>query len=252
VARCNGLLAALPPGALVALLPHLSPLDVRKGTIIYNPDTPIEAVYFPISGMISLVANLVSGTQAEVGIIGHEGMLGMSLLSGNDMSYVEATVQMPGTLMRMTTIKFRREIASNGALRELLTQYTEVMQVQVMQLAACNGHHPVEQRLARCLLMAHDRVYGDTVHLTQEGMAMMLGVLRPSISIAAAEMQRLKLIHYAAGHITVLDRPGLEEASCECYAAVKTRLIDLLGKREVRFHEAIRMQPAVTSADHVP
>ena len=237
IATCNGLLAALPPNELAALLPHLGAVDVLNGKIIYSSDSAIEAVYFPISGMISLFTTLVDGAQAEVGIIGHEGMLGMSLLSGDDTSYVEAIVEMPGTLLRMTAIKFRREIATNGSLRELLSRYTEVKRAQVMQTAACNGHHALVQRLAFFLLMAHDRVDGDKVHFTQEVLATMLGVLRPTISIAAAELQRTKLIRYASGHIMVLDRLGLEEASCECYAAVQARMIALLGATKVRFHK---------------
>jgi CRP-like cAMP-binding protein len=237
LAICNGLLAALPSNDLAALLLHLGAVDVLNGNIIYSSDSVIEAVYFPVSGMISLFTNLADGAQAEVGIIGHEGMLGMSLLSGDDKSYVEAIVEMPGTLLRMTAIRFRREIAINGSLRELLTRYMEVKRAQVMQTAACNGHHALVQRLAFFLLMAHDRVDGDKLHFTQEVMATMLGVLRPAISIAAAELQRTKLIRYASGRITGLDRAGLEKASCECYAAVQARMIALLGATEVRFHK---------------
>ena len=230
LASRNGLLAALPNAALAALLPYLSEVEALKGSELYQSDGRIGAVYFPVSGMILLVTNLDAGAQAEVGMIGREGMLGMSLLSGSNTSYVDAIVQMPGMLLRMSAINFRREIAKNGPLRELLTHYTEVKRAQIMQTAACNGRHPLEQRLARWLLMAHDRSSDDTVHLSQELIARMLGVQRPSISIAAAQLQRANLIHYAAGHITVHDRPGLEAASCDCYAAVQERFAALLGK----------------------
>ena len=214
-------------------------MDAPKGKVIHNSSIDIEAVYFPVSGMISLVANLDDGAQAEVGIIGREGMLGMSLLSGYNKPYVEAIVPMHATLLELPVRTFRREIAADGPLRELLTRYCEAMQAQLMQTAACNGRHPLEQRLARWLLMAHDRVVGDTVHLSQEFLAMMLGVLRPTVSIAAAELQREKLIRYAAGHITMLDRAGLEGASCACYAAVQARFEALLGKVEAPKRELV-------------
>ena len=182
--------------------------------------------------MISLVAVMQNGDRAEVGVIGREGMVGVPLISGVDTSYVEAMVQMSCTLLRMAASDFRQEMDANRPLRAVMCRYSEAMQSQIMQTAACNKRHPLEQRLVRWLLMAHDRADHDEVPLTQEFLSMMLGVLRPTISIAAAALQRQKLIEYAAGQITVLDRAGLEKASCECYAVVQRRFVALLGEAE--------------------
>ena len=224
----NRLLASLPADMMAALLPRLSPVILTLKQVIYSPDTPIEAVYFIETGMISLVNDMEDGTQAEVGVIGREGMLGMPLLAGVNTSFVEAQVQLPGTALRMTAQNFTSEIDTNAPLRRLLLRYNEALQAQVMQTAACNVNHDLEQRLARWLLMAHDRAEGDELSLTQDLMAIMLGVHRPSITVTAGILQRAGLIRYAGGRVTVLDRPSLEAASCECYAAVQKRFEILL------------------------
>ncbi len=225
----NRLLASLPSDVLARLLPKLSPVVLTMRQELYNPDDTIEAAYFPEAGMISLVSNLDDGMQAEVGIIGQEGMLGTSLLSGVDTSFVEAMVQMPGTALRIGITEFRQELETNAPFRAILLRYNEALQAQVMQTAACNGRHELEQRLARWLLMAHDRADREELPLTQEFMAMMLGVHRPSITVTAGILQRAGLIRYSGGRVTVLDRPSLEAASCECYDAVRQRFAVLLG-----------------------
>jgi CRP-like cAMP-binding protein len=179
--------------------------------------------------MVSMVAELEDGTQAEVGIIGREGVTGTALLAGVETSFVEALVQIPGPALRMEARAFQREIEANAALRTLLFRYHEVLQSQISQTAACNGRHGLEQRLARWLLMAQDRVGEDLLPLTQDFIAMMLGVHRPSITVTAGILQRAGLIRYSAGVITVLDRASLEVSSCECYAAVRRRAATLLG-----------------------
>lgn len=225
----NRLLSSLPPDILAHLLPRLTrvPLDVRQ--IIYAQDGPIEAVYFPESGMISMVNNLDDGMLAEVGIVGREGMAGLAMLSGVETSFVEFMVQLPGSALRMGAREFRQEMEANPALHKRLLHYNEMLQAQIMQTAACNGRHDLEQRLARWLLMAHDRVDGDELPLTQDFIATMLGVHRPGITITAGILQRAGLIRYASGRITVLDRTSLEAASCECYEAVRRRAAVLLG-----------------------
>ena len=225
----NRLLASLPPDVLTALLPKLSSVVLTVRHAFYNSDSAIEAVFFPEAGMFSLVANLDDGTQAEVGIIGHEGMLGVSLLSGIETPFTDSMVQMPGSALRMATRDFRHEVDTNSSFRMLLFRYNEALQAQIMQTAACNGRHGLEQRLARWLLMAHDRADGDELPLTQEFVAMMLGVHRPSISVTAGILQRAGLIRYSGGRITLLDRPSLEAACCECYGAVQRRFATLLG-----------------------
>ena len=225
----NRLLASLPSEVLAGMLPKLNSVVLTLRQPIYNPDSPIEAVYFPESGMFSLVSNLADGMQAEVGIIGFEGMLGVSLLSGIDTPFTESLVQMPGTALRMTVRDFQHELGANAAFRTLLLRYNEALHAQIMQTAACNGRHGLEQRLARWLLMALDRADGKELPLTQEFMAMMLGVHRPSITITAGILQRAGLIHYSGGRVTVIDRPSLEAACCECYGAVQRRFATLLG-----------------------
>ncbi len=225
----NQLLASLPPDALASLLPRLTPVVLVSRQVICKPDEPIDAVYFPESGMFSLVDLLEDGMRAEVGVIGREGMLGMPLLARINTFFVEAQVQMPGTALRMTARDFGEEIEANSALRLLLLRYGEAMQAQVMQTAACNANHGLEQRLARWLLMAHDRAEGDELPLTQDFMALMLGVQRPSITVTAGILQRAGLIRYAAGRVTVLDRSSLEAAACECHGMVQQRFATLLG-----------------------
>jgi len=225
----NRLLAALPSDVLAGLLPKLTPFALVVRQPIYNPETPIEAVYFPEAGMFSLVANLEDGTQAEVGLIGREGMLGISLLSGIDTAFIESMVQMPGTALRMAVRDFQHEMEASPSFRSIILRYNEALQAQIMQTAACNGRHDLEQRFARWLLMAHDRAESEELPLTQEFMAMMLGVRRPSITVTAGILQRAGLIRYAGGRVTLVDRASLEAASCECYDAVKRRYATLLG-----------------------
>ena len=225
----NRLLASLPSDGLGQLMSKLTQVNLGMRQGLYNPGSVIEAVYFPESGMISLVSNLEEGTQAEVGIIGREGMLGTSLLSGEDTSFIEAMVQMPGTALRMGATEFRHELETNAPFRGLVLRYNEALQTQVMQTAACNSRHGLEQRLARWLLMAHDRADRTELPLTQEFMGMMLGVSRPSITITAGILQRAGLIRYSGGRVTVLDRSSLEAGSCECYKVVRSRFNRLLG-----------------------
>ena len=188
----------------------------------------IDTTYFPETCMFSLVVNLTDGTQAEVGVVGREGMLGASLLSGHETSSTESMVQMPGQVLRMSAADFRRELDNSPIFRALMLRYNEALHTQTMQTAACNSRHELEQRLARWLLMAHDRAETDELPLTQEFMAMMLGVHRPSITVIAGVLQRAGMIRYTNGRIKVLDRAGLEAASCECYAAVRSRTAVLL------------------------
>jgi CRP-like cAMP-binding protein len=225
----NRLLTSLPPKVLLDLRPRLVSVDLALRQPLYNSDTAIEAVYFPESGMISMVANLEDGVQAEVGLIGHEGMLGISLMTGVDTPFSESMVQMPGTAWRMGVGDFRREFEANAPFRALLLRYNGALHAQVAQTAACNGRHGLEQRLARWLLMARDRADEDELPLTQEFIAMMLGVHRPSVTVTAGILQRAGLIRYSGGRITVLDRDSLEAASCECYRAVQRRFSVLLG-----------------------
>ena len=193
------------------------------------PDTPIEAVYFVESGWVSLVATLDDGTQAEVGLIGREGMVGLPLITGIDTAFVEAFVQADGIgSCAWKPARFAMPWKKNPTLRNLLFRYLEAMNSQTTQTAACNGRHDLEQRLARWLLMAHDRADGDEFQITQEFLALMLCVYRPSVSVVASTLQRAGMIRYGRGHITVLDRAALEATACDCYSVVKRRFERLL------------------------
>jgi len=226
---CNDLLAALPAANLAELLPKLSRVDLPRRHSLYVTDQPIEAVFFLEAGMVSLVRQLDDGVQAEVGIIGREGMLGIPLLHGVETSFTNCYMQLPGSALQMTAAAFRQEMRSNTALRALLLRYGEAQSDQVSQTTACNGRHGLEQRLARWLLMAHDRADNDELLLTQEFIATMLGVHRPSITLMAGTLQWAGLIRYAGGLITIIDRPNLEASACECYGAVRRRFERVMG-----------------------
>lgn len=219
----NRLLAALSPEMLARLMPRMRNVPLVLRDVLCRPDAVLEAVCFPEDGMISMVTILEDGMQAEVGLIGRKGMLGLSTMSGNPVSFVESIVQMAGTGWCMDVREFRAELDESAELRAVLLRYNDAQLSQVMQTAACNGRHDLEQRLARWLLMVHDRTPGDEMLLTQEFMSVMLGVHRPSITVTAGILQRAGLIRYAKGCVTVLDREALEAASCECYRAVTRR-----------------------------
>ena len=225
----NRLLAALPAEDLARLWPQFEPVEMEQRRILLAPDQPITAVYFPETGWVSMLALLEEGKSAEVGLVGAEGMVGLPLLLGADRSAVEAMIQAPGTMLRLGAGAFRQAVEESPALRTLLLRYTLAFQQQVTQTAACNGHHALDQRLARWLLMAHDRAGGDEFPMTQEFLAMMLCVHRPGVTVAARLFQQAGLIRYGQGHITVIDRAGLEAAACECYGAVRRQFEQLLG-----------------------
>lgn len=229
----NRLLTALPADALARVLPRLTPVDLPLRATLCAAEAPIEQVYFPEAGMVSLVAELEEGTRQEVGIVGREGMVGTPLVFGVETAFTEMMVQLPGSALRMAAPAFRRELDESPPFRALMLCYCEAANSQIAQTAVCNGRHGLEQRLARWLLMAHDRFEDDAVPLTQDFMAIMLGVHRPSITVVAGILQRSGLIRYANGLITVLDRHSLEGASCECYAIVQRRFVRLLGHTEL-------------------
>jgi CRP-like cAMP-binding protein len=202
-------------------------LKIREGLLA--PDRPIEAVYFVESGWVSLVASLEDGAQAEVGLTGREGMVGLPLIVGIDTPFVEAFVQADGSALTMEAGAFRNAMQEEPELRNLLFRYLEAMHSQTTQTAACNGRHDLEQRLARWLLMAHERADGDEFQITQDFLALMLCVYRPSVSVAVRTLQRAGMIRSRRGRMTVLDRGALEDTACDCYAVVKRRFDRLLG-----------------------
>jgi CRP-like cAMP-binding protein len=195
-------------------------VSLTYGDILCESGKQIRHVYFPNSGIVSLLTSVDGHASVEVGLVGSEGMAGMGLFLGIGISPVRMLVQGSGTAIRMKAASFRAEIKRNPALRRELNYYLYAFMAQVSQTAACNRHHQLDKRLARWLLMTHDRMQSNTFLLTQEFLAHMLGVRRVGVTKAAGLLQKKKLIRYSRGHITILDRKGLERASCRCYAAV--------------------------------
>lgn len=225
----NRLLAALPPEDLAWLKPKLEPVQFALRDVIHAANARIDAIYFPQVGWASMIALLDDGRSAEVGLAGREGIIGLPLLFGSDRSLVESIVQSPGTMSRLSAEAFAESLDHSAALRALLLRYALAFQQQVTQTAACNGHRALDQRMARWLLMAHDRTIGDEFPMTHEFLAMMLCVHRPGVTITARLFQRAGLIRYGNGKMTVKDRLGLQAASCECYATVSREHERLLG-----------------------
>lgn len=216
----NQLLAALPKKAYEAVERHLEEIPLVFEEILYDPRMVISDVYFPNSGIVSLIASL-NGSTLEVGLVGREGMLGLAVSMGVDTSQNRAVVQGAGSAMRMKATAFRRESNKGGALSRVLQRYSHSLLTQVTQAAVCNQFHKVDARMARWLLMTHDRMGTDEFELTQEFLSNMLGVRREGVSRAAGDLQKRKLIAYARGHVKVLDRAGLERTSCGCYEIIR-------------------------------
>ena len=216
----NRLLGSLPRPARQRMLQRCEPVELAFGTILSEPGEHIRHVYFPTGGFISLIAALADQASLEVGLIGNEGMHGVSLALGVDTSPMRALVQGSGSALRMPAAVFRGELERSPTLRRHLDRYVYVLLAQLAQTAACTCFHVLEARLARWLLMTHDRAHADHFYLTHALLSNMLGVRRSGVTRAAGALQRRKLIHYSRGDVTVLDRKGLEKASCECYAAV--------------------------------
>ena len=216
----NELIAGLPAKERVGLLANCEPVDLVFGDILYEADRPIEHVYFPLKGFISLVTLLEERLPLEMALIGSEGMLGATLTLGVKTAPMHAVVQGAGTALRMSGTQLIRILRDSPALHRTLDSYLYVSLAQLTQSFACTRFHEIEPRLARWLLMTHDRAHADHFHLTHEYLAAMLGVRRSGVSIAAGALQLRKLIRYSRGEISILNRKGLEAASCGCYAAM--------------------------------
>jgi len=217
----NNLLAALPRKDYLGLLDGFEPVTLTYGTVLYEPDEPISHVFFPVDCLVSLLTT-VEGRQAmEVGLVGREGMVGISLALGMDVSSVRALVQGTGTAMRMKAARFHKGFEHCLPLQRELYRYTYVKLAMARQTVACNRFHPIEARLARWLLMTSDRLLSQEFVLTQEFLGDMLGVLRAAVNRAAGSFQQRNLIGYRRGKIKILDRKGLEAASCRCYTRIE-------------------------------
>jgi len=225
----NHVLAALPAGDYRRIASRLEQFSFRRGQPLYEPGRPISHVYFPRTGVASIVTRLAEGGTIEIATVGNEGIVGLPAYLGNGNSPTEVMVQISGDAVRMSTRTFRQEIRAVASLRDVVRRYTQARMTQLGQSAACNRVHSIVERCARWLLTSHDRVPGDRFHLTQEFLAEMLGVRRATVTRAAGELKRRGLIDYRRGVVRILDRKGLQKSACECYELIRSEHERLVG-----------------------
>ena len=225
----NHLLAALPVAEFERLAPYLELVPMPLGEALYESGGRLQHVYFPTTSIVSLLYVMEDGASAEIAVVGNEGILGISLFMGGETTPSRAVVQSSGYGYRLQAQLLKQEFNRAGPMLHLLLRYTQALITQMAQTAVCNRHHSVEQQLCRWLLLSLDRLSSKSLTMTQELIANMLGVRREGVTEAAGKLQRTGLIRYNRGHIEVLDRPGLENAVCECYAVVKREFDRLLA-----------------------
>jgi len=225
----NHLLAALPSAEFEALAAHLKLIEMPLGQFLYEPGEQLQHGYFPTTSIVSLHYVMESGASAQSATVGNEGIVGVSLFMGGESTPSSAVVQTGGQGYRLERRVLMQEFNRGSLLQRLLLRYTQGLITQLAQTSACNRHHSVEQQLCRCLLSTLDRLPTNELVMTQDLLAGMLGVRRESVSEAAGNLQRAGVINYRRGHISVLDRAGLEARACECYAVVKQELDRLLA-----------------------
>lgn len=217
----NGLLAALPEADWTRMRPHLTPVAMQLGGVIYESGAQLDYVYFPTTSIVSLLSVMANGASAEIAVVGNDGVVGVALFMGGETTPGRAVVQSAGSAFRMPSRVVKEEFARGGELQLLLLRYTQVLITQMAQTAVCNRHHSIHQQLCRWLLVSLDRLSSPELTMTQGLIANMLGVRREGVTGAAGTLQAQGLISYARGRIKVIDRAGLEAQCCECYAVVK-------------------------------
>jgi CRP-like cAMP-binding protein len=224
----NQLLGALPAADYQRLLPHLEPVDLPLGMVVFESGTKLRHLYFPAAGIVSLLYAMENGASTEIAVIGSEGVVGIALFMGGESTPSRAVVQSVGHGHRLNAAVLKTEFERGGRLQFLLLRYTQALIAQMTQTAVCNRHHSVDQQLCRWLLLSLDRLPSNELKMTQELIANMLGVRREGVTEAAGKLQDAGLIRYHRGHIAVLDRARLEQRVCECYAVVKREMDRLL------------------------
>ncbi len=228
----NRIIEALPEAGRARLLRLMVPVTLGIKTVLFEPGQAIEAVHFPLNGVVSLVTPLQEGSVVEVATIGNEGIVGVPLVTGGGLA-VRAISQVPGAALRLSASAFLHEVSTSEPFRVLTARYLQALFGQISQAAACNRLHTNEERLSRWLLMSHDRVGVDDFAITHEFLGQMLGSRRATVTLSAGILQAAGLIRYRRGHVTILDREGLEGVSCECYAVIRNELDRALGDREM-------------------
>src|ERR1700719_2948556 len=229
----NHLLAAMSAAEQARLFPHLRLLPMPLGGVLYESGDVLRHVYFPTDSIISLLYVLADGASAEISVVGNEGLIGIALFMGGETTPSRAIVQSAGHAYRLIGQQLKDEFHRNGKLQLLLLRYTQALITQMAQTAVCNRHHSVDQQLCRWLLLSLDRLSVNQLTMTQELIANMLGVRREGVTEAAGKLQKLGVIEYSRGQITVLDRPKLEELCCECYAVVRKESDRLLPRAAI-------------------
>jgi CRP-like cAMP-binding protein len=227
----NQLLASLPAPEWQRIGPLLEAVDLPLGQVLYESGSKMSHVYFPVNAIISLLYVMADGASAEIAVVGNEGLVGIALFMGGETTPSRAVVQSAGQGYRLRAADIKAEFNRSGPVLHLLLRYTQALITQMAQTAVCNRHHSLDQQLCRWLLLSLDRLSGNELVMTQELIANMLGVRREGVTEAALKLQKLGLIRYARGHITVIDRDALEERVCECYRVVKTEYDRLLPHR---------------------
>jgi CRP-like cAMP-binding protein len=217
----NHLLAALSPPERERLYPHLQLVPLPLGSVLYEPGDLLRHVYFPTDSIVSLLYVLADGASAEISVVGNEGLIGIALFMGGETTPSRAIVQSAGHAYRLIGQQLKDEFHRNGELQILLLRYTQALITQMAQTAVCNRHHSVDQQLCRWLLLSLDRLSGNQLTMTQELIGNMLGVRREGVTEAAGKLQKLGVIEYSRGRITVVNRPKLEKLCCECYDVVR-------------------------------
>ena len=226
--RQNELLACLPDAEWQRWQPQLEMVDLPLGKVLYESGAPMSHVYFPTNAIVSLLYVLENGASAEIAVVGHEGVVGISIFMGGGSTPNRAVVQSAGMGYRLRADAIKAEFERSSPVMHLMLRYTQALITQMSQTAVCNRHHSLDQQLCRWLLLSLDRLPGNELVMTQELIANMLGVRREGVTEAALKLQAAGLIRYARGHIAVLDRPGLEHRTCECYRVVKKEYDRLL------------------------
>jgi len=226
----NHVLRALPAPERERLYPHLRLVPMPLGMVLYESGVRLRHIYFPTDCIVSLLYVLEDGNSAEIAIVGKEGAVGVSLFMGGETTPSRAVVQSPGFAFRLSGARLKQEFARHGQMLNLLLRYTQSLITQMAQTAVCNRYHALDQQLCRWLLLSLDRLETNELKMTQELIASMLGVRREGVTEAAGRLQKQGVIRYSRGKITVLDRPKLEQLSCECYAVVKKESDRLLGR----------------------
>jgi len=227
----NCLLGALPAAERARIYPFLELIPMPLGKVLYESGDVLRHVYFPLDSIVSLLYVMEDGASAEISVVGNEGLIGVALFMGGETTPSRAVVQSGGSAYRLLGQHLKEEFHRNAKLQLLLLRYTQALLTQMAQTAVCNRHHSVDQQLCRWLLLSLDRLPSNQLIMTQELIANMLGVRREGVTEAAGKLQKLGVIRYSRGHITVLNRPQLEQLSCECYAVVKKEVDRLLPRQ---------------------